>query len=70
MSDRKWHFDDPVPLLMPFYLNGREILRSALQTRLKADMGNRWGILNGLRKEYLVIASQNIDAGAIADQNC
>lgn len=38
--------------------------------RIKADMGNRWGILNGLRKEYLVIASQNIDAGAIADQNC
>ena len=33
-------------------------------------MGIRWGILNGLRKEYLVIASQNIDAGAIADQNC
>ena len=33
-------------------------------------MGNGWGILNGLRKEYLVIASQNIDAGAIADQNC
>ena len=24
-------------------------------------MGNRWGILNGLRKEYLVIAFQNID---------